>query len=179
MKNYSVRITHPAVANLLVEANTTEEAVDKARIMLAYGAGVEFEVNIEDPTKVSISASEHDSDKAAEAQGSDTGNLKEYIVALDAVSHKEVPLHAVSPEAAIALAREMYFRTGALDFSDGDVERVTATIVEDAPSENGLEDLKLRLFTELVKEIRNNPAADEVVAGILREGVDEIIGAWE
>ncbi len=179
MKNYCVTITHPAVADLLVEASSRDEAIDKARIMLAYGAGVEFEVNIDDPAKVNIFASEEGGDRAAATQERNCPDLKEFVVALDAISHKEVPLHAASAEAAIAQAREMYFRTDALDFCDGDVERVTATIVEDEAHEKEAIDLKLRYLTELVREIRNNPAPDELVAGIIKSGLDDIFAARE
>lgn len=179
MKNYYVTITHPAVADLLVEASSKDEAIDKARIMLTYDAGVEFKVNIDNPAMVSICASEESSNRAAAAQERSCSDLKAFVVALDAISHKEVPLHAASAEAAIAQACEMYFQTDALDFCDGDVERVTATIVESEAHEKEATDPKLRYLTDLVREIRNNPEPDELVAGIIKRGLDEIFAARE
>ena len=117
MKNYEVTILQPAVANLTVKANTREEAVDKAKIMLTFGKDVSFTVEPED---ADFFVSEQE----------EPAGPKQFVVSLDAVSHKEVPIHALSEEEAVALVKELYLCTDALDFHDGDVEKVTATVTE-------------------------------------------------
>ena len=119
MKNYEVTILQPAVANLTVKANTREEAVDKAKIMLTFGKDVSFTVEPED---ADFFVSEQNEEEPAVP--------KQFVVSLDAVSHKEVPIHALSEEEAVALVKELYLCTDALDFHDGDVEKVTATVTE-------------------------------------------------
>ena len=73
--------------------------------------------------------------------------MKSYMVTLEATSIKEVPIKAVSPEAAEELVRQMYFNSDVLDFSDENVERVVATVVaEDDDDEDALMGLLYAIF---------------------------------
>ena len=178
MKNYLVSIAHPAIADVCVAANTKEEAIDKAKIMLAYGADIDFEVDIENANDVAFAASELNPEEPTVEAETCTPDLKQFVVSLDAVSHKEIPLHAISAEAALLLAREMYFRTDVLDFTDSDVERVSATVIENEhekeETSDEFADIKLYYLTKLVQEIRRNPAPADLIARVLRDGLDKI-----
>ncbi len=178
MKNYLITITKPAVAELKVEADTSEEAVDKAKIILAYGKDIDFTVDTNDRTEAGFTVSELTDGKTVDERSNTGTDLTKFVVALDAFSHKEVPLQAISEEAALAIAREMYFGTDALDFNDDDVVRVTASVTESTEGKENAEeepsDLKLYYLTKIVREIRKSTAPDELIARVLRDGLEKV-----
>ena len=132
MKKFIVTATAPATAKITVSAECREEAIDKAESMIDMGKVLDFSVDILDADDVELSAKEADT-PTANGLASDTPALKPYLVTLEATSVKEVPIKAVSAEAAEELVRQMYFNSDVLDFSDEDVERVVATVMtEDA-----------------------------------------------
>ena len=91
---------------------------------------------------------------AANGLATDAPVLKPYLVTLEATSVKEVPIKAVSAEAAEELVRQMYFNSDVLGFSDEDVERVVATVVaEDDDDEDALMGL---LYAILDDEEKNS-----------------------
>ena len=138
MKKYVVTATAPATAEITVSARCREEAIDKAESMIDMGKPLDFSVDILDADDVDLSARELNS-SVANGLTSDTPELKPFLVTLEATSVKEVPINAVSPEAAEELVRQMYFNSDVLDFSDEDVERVVATVVaEDDDDEDAL-----------------------------------------
>ena len=146
MKKYVVTATTPATAEITVSARCREEAIDKAESMIDMGKPLEFSVDILDADDVELSAREVNS-TAANAPDSVTPELKPYMVTLEATSIKEVPIKAVSPEAAEELVRQMYFNSDVLDFSDENVERVVATVVaEDDDDEDALMGLLYAIF---------------------------------
>lgn len=146
MKKYVVTATTPATAEITVSARCREEAIDKAESMIDMGKPLEFSVDILDADDVELSAREVNS-TAANAPDSVTPELKSYMVTLEATSIKEVPIKAVSPEAAEELVRQMYFNSDVLDFSDENVERVVATVVaEDDDDEDALMGLLYAIF---------------------------------
>lgn len=146
MKKYVVTATAPATAEITVSARCREEAIDKAESMIDMGKPLEFSVDILDADDVELSAREVNS-TAANAPDSVTLELKPYMVTLEATSIKEVPIKAVSPEAAEELVRQMYYNSDVLDFSDEDVERVVATVVaEDEVDDDALMGLLYAIF---------------------------------
>ena len=177
MKNYLITITKPAVAELKVEADTREEAVDKAKIILAYGKDIDFTVDTNDRTEAGFTVSELTDGKTVDERSNTGTDLTSFVVALDAFSHKEVPLQAISAEDALAIAREMYFGTDALDFNDDDVVRVTASVIGNTESKEAAgekpSDLKLYYLTKIVREIRESTAPDELIARVLRDGLEK------
>ena len=153
MKKYVVTATAPATAEITVSARCREEAIDKAESMIDMGKPLDFSVDILDADDVELSAREVNA-TAANAPDSVTPELKPYMVTLEATSVKEVPINAVSPEAAEELVRQMYFNSDVLDFSDEDVERVVATVVaEDDDDEDALMGL---LYAILGDEEKNS-----------------------
>ena len=146
MKKYVVTATAPATAEITVSAKCREEAIDKAESMIDMGKPLDFSVDILDADDVELSAREVNT-TAATAPDSVTPELKPYMVTLEATSIKEVPIKAVSPEAAEELVRRMYFNSDVLDFSNEDVERVVATVVaEDDDDEDALMGLLYAIF---------------------------------
>ena len=146
MKKYVVTATAPATAEITVSAKCREEAIDKAESMIDMGKPLDFSVDILDADDVELSAREVNA-TAATAPDSVTPELKPYMVTLEATSIKEVPIKAVSPEAAEELVRRMYFNSDVLDFSNEDVERVVATVVaEDDDDEDALMGLLYAIF---------------------------------
>ena len=153
MKKYVVTATAPATAEITVSAKCREEAIDKAESMIDMGKPLDFSVDILDADDVELSAREVNA-TAATAPDSVTPELKPYMVTLEATSIKEVPIKAVSPEAAEELVRRMYFNSDVLDFSNEDVERVVATVVaEDDDDEDALMGL---LYAILGNEEKNS-----------------------
>ncbi len=156
MKKYVVTATAPATAEITVSARCREEAIDKAESMIDMGKPLEFSVDILDADDVELSAREVNS-TAANAPDSVTLELKPYMVTLEATSIKEVPIKAVSPEAAEELVRQMYFNSDVLDFSEEDVERVVATVIpeDDEDDEDALIGLLYAIFGD--EEKNGNP----------------------
>lgn len=184
MKKYAVTITHPASADVVIEARSKAEAIKKAKSMFGVGVQIGFEVEIDDPDAPNFFAVELTGDGNPAEKVVPSG-LKEYTVMLEAKSYKEVPLKAVSAEAAMQLAHEMYFRTDALDFNDGDVESIVATVIADEEKEaveehgEGDESAKFAPLLRLVRTIRDFDGPDEAVAAILKDGLDAIYGAGD
>lgn len=149
MKKYVVTATAPATAEITVSAKCREEAIDKAESMIDMGKPLDFSVDILDADDVELSAREVNA-TAANAPDSVTPELKPYMVTLEAISVKEVPINAVSPEAAEELVRQMYFNSDVLDFSDEDVERVVATVTteDDDDDEDALIGLLYAIFSD-------------------------------
>ena len=149
MKKYIVTATAPATAEITVFAECREEAIDKAESMIDMGKALDFSVDILDADDVELSAKEADQPTVGDL-ASDTPALKPYLVTLEATSVKEVPIKAVSAEAAEELVRQMYFNSDVLDFSDEDVERVVATVMtEDAEDdEDALIGLLYAIFSD-------------------------------
>ena len=147
MKKYIVTATAPATAEITVFAECREEAIDKAESMIDTGKALDFSVDILDADDVDLSAREYNTSTAI-GPSSDTSELKSYLVMLEATSVKEVPIKAVSPEAAEELVRQMYFNSDVLDFSDEDVERVVATVTteDDDDDEDALIGLLYAIF---------------------------------
>ena len=155
MKKYVVTATAPATAEITVSAKCREEAIDKAESMIDMGKPLDFSVDILDADDVELSAREVNA-TAATAPDSVTPELKPYMVTLEATSIKEVPIKAVSPEAAEELVRRMYFNSDVLDFSNEDVERVVATVVaEDDDDEDALMGLLYAIFGD--EEMNGKP----------------------
>lgn len=130
MKKFIVTATAPATAKITVSAECREGAINKAESMIDMGKALDFSVDILDADDVELSAKEADQPTVGDLV-SDTPALKQYLVTLEATSVKEVPIKAVSAEAAEELVRQMYFNSDVLDFSDEDVERVVATVMSD------------------------------------------------
>ena len=156
MKKFIVTATAPATAKITVSAECREEAIDKAESMIDMGKVLDFSVDILDADDVELSAKEADQPTVGDL-ASDTPALKPYLVTLEATSVKEVPIKAVSAEAAEELVRQMYFNSDVLDFSDEDVERVVATVMtEDAEDdEDALIGLLYAIFGD--EEKNGNP----------------------
>lgn len=135
MKKFIVTATAPATAKITVSAECREEAINKAESMIDMGKALDFSVDILDADDVELSAKEADQPTVGDL-ASDTPALKPYLVTLEATSVKEVPIKAVSVEAAEELVRQMYFNSDVLDFSDEDVERVVATVMTEDPEDD-------------------------------------------
>jgi hypothetical protein len=96
---------------------------------------------------------------------------KNYVVALEATSYKEVPISAASEEAALELVHEMYFNSGELEFSDDDVIEITAGIKAD--DTNDVSEVvsidELEAICDIVRFIRSTDAPEKAVAiGLVR-----------
>lgn len=156
MKKYIVTATAPATAKITVSAECREEAIDKAESMIDMGKALDFSVDILDADDVELSAKEADL-PAVDGLVSDTLALKPYLVKLEATSVKEVPIKAVSAEAAEELVRQMYFNSDVLGFSDEDVERVVATVMteDDEDDEDALIGVLYAIFGD--EEKNGNP----------------------
>ena len=156
MKKFIVTATAPATAKITVSAECREEAIDKAESMIDMGKALDFSVDILDADDVELSAKEADQPTVGDL-ASDTPALKPYLVTLEATSVKEVPIKAVSAEAAEELVRQMYFNSDVLDFSDEDVERVVATVMteDDEENEDALIGLLYAIFGD--EEKNGNP----------------------
>ena len=92
---------------------------------------------------------------------------KNYVVALEATSYKEVPISAASEEAALELAHEMYF----IEFSDDDVIEITAGIkaddTNDASEVVSIDELEA--LCDIVRFIRFTDTPEKAVAiGLVR-----------
>ena len=147
MKKFIVTATAPATAKVTVSAECREDAIDKAESMIDMGKALDFSVDILDADDVELSAKEDDQPTVGDL-ASDTPALKPYLVTLEATSVKEVPIKAVSAEAAEELVRQMYFNSDVLDFSEEDVERVVATVIteDDEDDEDALIGLLYAIF---------------------------------
>lgn len=154
MKKFIVTATAPATAEITVSAKCREEAIDMAESMIDMGKALDFTLDILDADDVELSAKEADTPAR-----NDTPVLKPYLVTLEATSVKEVPIKAVSAEAAEELVRQMYFNSDVLDFSDEDVERVVATVIpeDDEDDEDALIGLLYAIFGD--GEKNGNPKA--------------------
>lgn len=133
MKNYLVGVIAPAYADVFVTAENETEAIEKIKAQIEAGDEPEFEVETGEPEDLvfEILPLEKDSGEGA-------SDLKEFTVTLEAFSTKCVPIRAVSEEAALALAHEMYFNTETLEFTDDDVVRIIAKLGGDeGPVEPG------------------------------------------
>jgi hypothetical protein len=96
---------------------------------------------------------------------------KNYVVALEATSYKEVPISAASEEAALELVHEMYFNSGELEFSDDDVIEITSGIKAD--DTNDVSEVvsidELEAICDIVRFIRSTDAPEKAVAiGLVR-----------
>ena len=147
MKKFIVTATAPATAKITVSAECREEAIDKAESMIDMGKALDFSVDILDADDVELSAKEAYQPTVGDL-ASDTPSLKPYLVTLEATSVMEVPIKAVSAEAAEELVRQMYFNSDVLDFSEEDVERVVATVIpeDDEDDEDALIGLLYAIF---------------------------------
>ena len=156
MKKFIVTATAPAAAKITVSAECREEAIDKAESMIDMGKALDFSVDILDADDVELSAKEADQPTVGDL-ASDTPALKPYLVTLEATSVKEVPIKAVSAEAAEELVRQMYFNSDVLGFSDEDVERVVATVMteDDEDDEDALIGVLYAIFGD--EEKNGNP----------------------
>lgn len=156
MKKFIVTATAPATAKITVSAECREDAIDKAESMIDMGKAFDFSVDILDADDVELSAKEADQPTVG-GLASDTPALKPYLVTLEATSVKEVPIKAISAEAAEELVRQMYFNSDVLDFSDEDVERVVATVMsdDDEADEDALIGLLYAIFGD--EEKNGNP----------------------
>ncbi len=94
-----------------------------------------------------------------------------FMVALEATSYKEIPIRACSENEALELARDMYFNTDTIEFTDEDVEAVSASVIDDGTkdADDGIADCKLEAMTQLVHTIRAVDLPDVVVADVLVE----------
>ena len=174
MKKYVVTAIVPAAAEVTVTGENRADAIDKVKGMIDIGGGLDFIVDIEDSDDVDFSVKEVKPEMQI-CGNSAKPELKRYMVVLEATSVKEVPIKAVSPKAAEALAKEMYFTSDVIDFTDADVIRVRPTVVSDEKDVE-LEDMADELMTGLVKLIRSTDAPDEVLGHILNRSVREMFG---
>jgi len=94
-----------------------------------------------------------------------TANLQPFTVVLKATSYKEVPVNAVSSDAAQELVREMYFRSDAIEFTDDDVTSIES-FVDGEDYGDGVAPEFLPLL-QMVRIIRYTNAPDEELAEIL------------
>ena len=169
MKKYVVTAIVPATAEVTVTGENRADAVDKVKGMIDIGGGLDFTVDIVNSDDVDFSVKELRKKPVA---NSAKPELKRYIVVLEATSVKEVPIKAVSPEAAEALAKEMYFTSDVIDFTDADVIRVRPSVELDEEDTEAA-DMADDLMTGLVKLIRSTDAPDEVLGHILNRSVQE------
>ena len=135
MKNYMVGIIAPAYADVFVSAETEEEAIEKVKALLEAGEEPEFDVDTGEPEDLDyeILPLEKGADEAAP-------NLRLFTVMMEATSSKCVPIRAVSEDAALELARKMYFNSDTLDFTNDDVVRVISRVAGfDDPEASGAE----------------------------------------
>lgn len=104
--------------------------------------------------------------------------LKLFMVALEATSYKEIPIQAHSESEAMDLVRDMYFKTDAIEFTDDDVESVTASAYdEDATDiDDEVATRKLEVMTQLVRTIRTVDLPDVVIAHMMVELFDSLTG---
>lgn len=170
MKKFAVTIISDAV----VESDTKDEAIQKAKAMLKSG--------IDTCDDADFFASEiTDVPYAEEIKTKSAPELRPFTVLLEATSTKEVELMAVDADAAMELAHEMYFNTGALDFTDEDVDCIHATVIdEEEDMEDTLKDLDARktaVLTELVRDIREVDIPAEELAVMLKDGLDRLVEA--
>lgn len=100
-----------------------------------------------------------------------------YVVTLEATSYKEVHISAASEEAALELANEMYFNSGALEFNDNNVVEITASIkdddVHDISEEENLDELES--LCDIVRFIRCTDAPEKVVARGLEYALEYLL----
>lgn len=172
MKKYMVFAIAPAVAEITVLGENKADAINRVKRMIETGSGADFNMDINDSDDVEFTVLELDPEKDAGENTAKPG-LKSYIVEMLASSRKEVPIRAVSPEAAEAIAQEMYCASDMIDFSDADVISVMFSAVPDDATENKADDL---FMTELVKRIRSTDAPDEVLGHMLNRAVREVYG---
>ena len=154
MKKFLVFASTPAVAEINVSGENESDAINKVKAMIDAGEEVGFDADYWDSGDVEFSALELEAEK-------------------EATSHKEVAIKAISPEAAEALAKEMYFNSDVLDFTDADVIRVRPIVVTDEEKEDDKGD---ELMTGLVKLIRSTDAPDDILGHILNRAVHEVFG---
>lgn len=170
MKKFAVTIISDAV----VESGTKDEAIQKAKAMLKSG--------IDTCDDADFYASEITETPYAEEFEDHSGpDLRPFTVLLEATSTKAVELMAVDADAAMELAHEMYFNTGALDFTDEDVDCIHATVIgEEEDLEDTLKDLDARktaVLTELVRDIREVDIPAEELAVMLKGALDRLVEA--
>lgn len=98
-----------------------------------------------------------------------------FMVALEATSYKEIPIRACSENEALELARDMYFNTDTIEFTDEDVEAVSASVIDDdtEDTDGGIADRKLEAMTQLVHTIRAIDLPDAEVADMLVDFMDK------
>ncbi len=173
MKKYVVTAITPATAEITVTAKSMEDAIDKAGDKIDFGEEMDFTVDVRDADDVELSVREfmpeNDSKDPVEPE------FNRYTVVLEASSVKEVPVKAVSPEAAAEMVRKMYYSSDVIDFTDADVFRVEATVVPDEADE-AEQDAAEELMTGLVKLIRSTDAPDDVLGHMLIRSMREVFG---
>ena len=172
MKKFIVFASTPAVAEVNVSGENEDDAINKVKAMIDAGEDVGFDADYWDSGDVEFAVLELDSEEDT-GKGAAEPELKRYTVILEANSVKEVPIKAISPEAAAALVRKMYSTSDVIDFTDADVIRVEATVVPDE-ADTAEQDVIDELMTGLVKLIRSTDAPDEVLGHILNLSVREV-----
>ena len=172
MKKFLVFASTPAVAEINVSGENESDAINKVKAMIDAGEEVGFDADYWDSGDVEFSALELEAEKAIPENATEQ-ELKSYTIILEATSHKEVAIMAISPEAAEALAKEMYFNSDVLDFTDADVIRVRPIVVTDEEEEDDKGD---ELMTGFVKLIRSTDAPDDILGHILNRAVHEVFG---
>ena len=102
--------------------------------------------------------------------------LKLFMVALEATSYKEIPIQTHSKSEAMDLVRDMYFKTDAIEFTDDDVESVTASAYDEdaADIDDEVATRKLEVMTQLVRTIRTVDLPDVVIAHMMVELFDSL-----
>jgi len=130
-----------------------------------------FTVTMTDPRTNNTVTIDMVRDEEPKTAQDEAPRLRPYTVVLKASSYKEVPVKAISPDAAQELVRQMYFTGGVIDFTDEDVVSIESSVDgEDEPVEVNPE---LKPIIEIVKLIRNTDAPDYVLAMILDQVITE------
>ena len=165
MKEFAVTITLPAFADMLVEAETKDAAIAQIKENLKKGLEVEFDLEFGNPEDMDFFAYP----LSGKSEESPRPELKNFTVTLEAKSYQEVPIKAVSEEAAIQLVYEMYNKTDAIDFNDSHVMQIVSGIKsEDDSSEHSVE-----LLTEIIGHIRDSDLSDYALALMLQSAFKE------
>ncbi len=168
MKEFAVTITFPAFADMIVEAETRDAAIQQIKENLASGIEMEFELELSDPEDMDFFAYPLDRRNPAPCHT----ELKDFTVTLEAESYQEVPVKAVSEADALQRVYEMYNRSDAIDFNDSHVIRIKPGIKEVDDPRSAMKGL----LENTVRFIRESDCSNAEMAYILQRALDEVFG---
>lgn len=172
MKEFAVTITVPAFADMLVEAETKEAAIEQIKENLQNGVSVDFVLELGDPDDADFFAYP----LSRQEPSPEHPPLRDYVVTLEAQSYQEVPVKAVSEDAAVQLVYKMYHESDAIDFNDSHVVKIISGIKEEEAEDESEHDYMHELLTSIVQQIRDSELPDEEESAVLQRVIETIFG---